>query len=77
MQRKYSVDVGYCHYHCCLFFKNGGQCKTIGLFIYLWLSWVFIAVGGLSLVMVNRGYSLVVVCRILIAVDFLVTELRF
>ena len=28
------------------------------LFIYFWLHWVFIAVRRLSLVAVNRGYSL-------------------
>ena len=28
------------------------------LFIYFWLPWVFIAAGGLSLVAVSRGYSL-------------------
>ena len=26
--------------------------------MYFWLWWVFIAVGGLSLVVVSRGYSL-------------------
>ena len=29
----------------------------IYLFIYLWLHWVFVAVRGLSLVAVSRGYS--------------------
>ena len=27
------------------------------LFIYFWLSWVFVAVRGLSLVVVSGGYS--------------------
>ena len=36
----------------CFFFLN----KFI-LFIYFWLRWVFIAVHGLSLVAVSRGYS--------------------
>ena len=31
--------------------------KLIYLFIYFWLRWVFIAVRGLSLVVVSRGYS--------------------
>ena len=30
----------------------------INLFIYFWLHWVFVAVCGLSLVAVSRGYSL-------------------
>ena len=30
----------------------------INLFIYLWLLWVFVAVRGLSLVVMSRGYSL-------------------
>ena len=76
MQKKYSVDVSYCRYHCGLFSKNGGQCKAIGLFIYLSLA----ALGlhccvWVSLALVNRGYSQVVVCRILIAVDFLIADL--
>ena len=31
------------------------------------LRWVFVAVCGLSLVAASRGYSLVAVCRLLIA----------
>ena len=30
----------------------------LNLFIYFWLHWAFIAVHGLSLVAVSRGYSL-------------------
>ena len=41
-------------------------------FIYFWLCWVFVAAHGLSLVVASRGHSLVVVCRLLIAVAFLV-----
>ena len=36
------------------FFLN----KFIYLFIYFWLRWAFVAVRGLSLVAVSRGYSL-------------------
>ena len=43
-------------------------------FIYFWLCWVFIAVGGLYLVSASRSCSPVVVCRLLIAVVSLVVE---
>ena len=45
-------------------------------FIYFWLRWVFIAVHGLSLVVVSGGYSFVVMCRLLTAVAPLVAEHR-
>ena len=41
---------------------------------YFWLFWVFVAVHRLSLVVVNRGYSSVAVCGLLIKVAFLVVE---
>ena len=44
------------------------------LFIYFWLCWVFVAAHGLSLVVASRGYSSVVVHRLLIAVASLVAE---
>ena len=44
------------------------------IFIYVWLHWVFIAAHGLSLVMMSRGYSLVAVRGLLIAVASLVME---
>ena len=44
------------------------------LCIYFCLCWVFIAASGLSPVAVSRGYSLVEVCRLLIAVASLVAE---
>ena len=44
------------------------------LFVYFWLHWVFMAACGLSLVVASRGYSLVAVCRLLIAVASLVAE---
>ena len=46
------------------------------LFIYLWLHWVFLAAHRLSLVAENRGYSIVVVCGLLIAMTSLVVEHR-
>ena len=53
-------------------FKN----KFIYLFIHFWLCWVFVAVCGLSLIVVSSAYSFVVVCRLLIAVVSLVAEHR-
>ena len=44
------------------------------LIYYVWLPWVYIAACGLSLVVANGGYSLVVVCGLPIAVAFLVAE---
>ena len=51
----------------------------IFLFYYLfsyWLSWVFLAAQGSSLVLVTGGSSLVAVCRLLLAVASLVMEHR-
>ena len=45
------------------------------LFIYFWLFWVFIAVCRLSLVAVNRGYSLIY--QLLIEVASLFVEFGF
>ena len=42
--------------------------------VVFWLSWVFVAVGGLSLVVVSGGYSLVVGHRLLIAMAFLLLQ---
>ena len=44
--------------------------------IYYWLPWVSVAVCGLSLGVVNGGYSLAAVCRLLLAVVSLVAEHR-
>lgn len=44
------------------------------LFIYLWLGWVFVATGGLSLVSASGVCSQVVVHRLLITVASLVEE---
>ena len=48
----------------------------IGFFFlfYFWLLWVFIAACGLSLVEGSRGYSLVVMCGLLIDVAFVIAE---
>ena len=50
--------------------------KKIIIYIYFWLHWVFIAMHRLSLVMAREGYSLVSVCRYLIAMTSLVAEHR-
>ena len=47
---------------------------THSVFIYLWLSWVFVAAQGLSLIVESRGYSPVAGCRLLTVVTSLVTE---
>ena len=44
------------------------------IFIYFWLHWVFVIACELSLVVASRGYSLVVVCRLLNPVVSLVAE---
>ena len=50
--------------------------KNFYLFIcYIWLHWVF-AVWGLSPFVASRGYSLVVVCGLLLVVASLVVEYR-
>ena len=43
-------------------------------FFFFWLCWVFVAVKGLSLVVVSRGYSLVAMLGFLIVVASLVVE---
>ena len=48
----------------------------IYLFLYFWLCWVFVAVCRLSLIEVNGGYSLGVVCGLLLAVASLVAKQR-
>ena len=55
--------------------NGGGQLVNISklfLFIYLWLHWVFVALCGLSLVTVNRGYSSLQCAKFLIVVTSLV-----
>ena len=46
------------------------------MFIYFWLHWVSVAVGGLPLVVMSRGCSLVAVHGFLIAVAPLAAEHR-
>ena len=58
------------------FFLKKGFFSFVYLCIYLWLCWVFVAVCGLSLAVVNGGYSPAVVCRLLIAVTSLIAEHR-
>ena len=43
----------------------------INCLFLLWLHWVFVAACGFLLAAKSRGYSLVVVCRLLISVAFL------
>ena len=47
------------------------------LYVFLWLQRVFTAARGLSLVMASRGYSLVVMRKLLIGRASLVAEHRF
>ena len=46
------------------------------LFIYLWLSWVFVAVRGPSLAVASGGCSLVLECGLIIEVASLFAEHR-
>ena len=46
------------------------------LFIYFWLFWVFVAAHRLSLVVMSRGYSLLGLLKLLVAVASLVAERR-
>ena len=50
--------------------------KNIYLHIYFWPCWLFIAMQGLSLVAVSRGYFLVAVLGLLIGLVSLVVEHR-
>ena len=50
---------------------------SIILVVYFWLCLVFVAVSGLSLVAASRGYSLVKVFRLLVAVTSLIVEQGF
>ena len=49
---------------------------SLSLLIYLRLCWVFVAALGLSLLVASRGYSLVEVHGLLIAMASLVVEHR-
>ena len=52
-------------YYYCRFLTNYYLKNFIYSFINFWLCWVFVAACGLSLVLGSRGYSLVVVHRLL------------
>ena len=52
-----------------------GRWEYYFLFIYQWLCWIFIAVQGLSLVVVSVGYSVIVALGLLVLAS-LVEELR-
>ena len=45
--------------------------------MYFWLHWVFTDAHGLSLVVVSRGYSLILVHGLLIVVASILPEHRF
>ena len=71
----------------CLPGESHGQRSLVGwspwgyteldqLSLHTHMYWVFVAACGLSLVAASGGYSLAVVCRLLIAVVFLVAERR-
>ena len=47
---------------------------TLTVLVYLRLCWIFLAVCRLSLVLESRGYSLAVVCGLLIAAVSLTAE---
>ena len=51
-------------------FRRHIFCLVVGF----WLLWVFVALHGLSQVLGSGGYSLVMVCRLLIVVASLVEE---
>ena len=53
-----------------------GELRLYLFKIYLWLCWVFTVAHRLPLVAASRGYSLVAVCGLLIAVASLAVEHR-
>ena len=56
--------------------KESLSLNTVYLLFFFWLHWIFIAVHELSLVVVSRGSSPVVVHGLLIVVASLVSEHR-
>ena len=56
--------------------KDSLSLNTVYLLIFFWLHWIFIAVHELSLVVVSRGSSPVVVHGLLIVVASLVAGHR-
>ena len=67
----FSWLILHCMNTSCLFIRSPVLFFLI-LFIYFWLCWVFVAECRLSLV--GTGWSYPRVCRLLIAVAFLVVE---
>ena len=53
-----------------------GYTELDQLSLHTHIYWVFVAAWGLSLVAASGGYSLAVVCKLLITVVFLVAEHR-
>ena len=43
---------------CCKFLIDIDSLLKVFIFIYFWLLWVFVALYGLSLVVVSEGYTL-------------------
>ena len=66
-----SCDFQVSFYALTLFYYNflvGAHCFIFTYYLfYVWLSWVFIAAHGLSLVAESRGHVLAVVHRLLAA----------
>ena len=54
--------------------KPLSHCHFTFIYLFIWLRWVFVAVCGLSLVVVSGGYPFVAVRRLLIVVASLVAE---
>ena len=73
------VDVWQKPPQCCEVISH--QLKLINFFkfiyLHIWLHWVFVAIHGLSLVALSRGYSLIMGYGILLAVASLVAPHRF
>ena len=65
------IQYPFCNFSCSLNQRYG----LLFFYVFIFcLCWVFIAASGLSPVALSRGYSLVEVCRLLIAVASLVAE---
>ena len=72
------VSVGFLHCVLCVCMSCIILCSFVlikpygWIFFIYWLHWDFVAMCGLSLVMVSGGYSLTAVCRLHIVVASLV-----
>ena len=67
VRRKWEENECWEAIHWCSLQRQGWGLFSF-FFFFFWLLWVFIAAHGLSLVAESGGYSLVVVCGLLIAV---------